>query len=483
MATRAAFSISAVVVMVIAVVFVISLIVLTGRDKPTPIESTSWPQLTLDPADRLLILAPHPDDEVLGCGGVLQQAVAMRLPVRIVFLTYGDFYEWSFIRYEKRPVLTPRGVRGMGEIRHGEALAADATLGVPAAALAFLGYPDFGTLKIWDAAWGQALPVRGLLSRATAVPYPDAYRPGAPYKGEEVLKDLTVILREFRPTRIFVSHPADHHPDHRALYLFTRVALFDLAPDLRPEVYPYLVHYTKWPAPFGRYPREPLEPPVFLRDRIGWQSVSLDARQVSLKADALKKHKTQYETTPKFLDSFVRRNELFGDFPPMLLSRQTATPPETSRESSEQKLPTEKEPAHLVGAVTWSARIEDEKGPETPATGNPDLVFSIQLSRPLAKEVGCSVYLFGYRGDTPFPEMPKLHIALGELTHSVFDGDRKIAGREIRVQRSGRDLVIRVPLSMLRQPQRILATAQLHAGPIPLEWTAWRILELDATAR
>jgi hypothetical protein len=31
-------------------------------------------------------------------------AWAMALPIRIVFLTYGDFYEWSFIRYEKRPV-------------------------------------------------------------------------------------------------------------------------------------------------------------------------------------------------------------------------------------------------------------------------------------------------------------------------------------------------------------------------------------------
>ncbi len=195
--------------------------------------------------------------------------------------------------------------------------------------------------------------------------------------------------------------------------------------------------------------------------------------------------RTQYETTPKFLDSFVRRNELFGDLPPILLSRQTAGRPEASRESSDPEPAAEEEPAHLVGTVTWSARIEDERGVQTPATalGNANLVFSIQLSRPLAKEVGCSVYLFGYRGDTPFADMPKLHIGIGELTHSVSDGGQKVAGKDIQVRRLGRDILIHVPLSMLRQPQDVLAAAQLHVGPIPLEWTAWRILALDTTAR
>ncbi|MCL5278641.1 MAG: PIG-L family deacetylase [Planctomycetes bacterium] len=450
-----------------------SSIVLADQGGTAQVEGLPRPKLTLAPADRLLILAPHPDDEVLGCGGVIQQGVALGLPIRIVFLTYGDFYEWSFIRYEKRPVLTPRGVEGMGEIRHGEALAADATLGAPAADLVFLGYPDFGTLQMWYRAWDGARPVRGRLSRATAVPYQNAFRPGAPYKGDEVLKDLTTILREFRPTKVFVSHPADHHPDHKAFYLFARVALFDLAPAMTPRVYPYLVHYTKWPVPFGFHPAAPLEPPAFLKDRIPWEVIALDGRQVGIKRDALKKHKTQYETTPRFLDSFVRRNELFGDFPPIALSGQAVPPPaRVSRESEGLTPVTQEERGYLVGVVMWTAKIEGET-----------LVFSIRLSRPLAREVGCSVYLFGYRGATPFPEMPKLHVVLGELTHEVFDGGREVASREIRVHRAGRDIQIRVPLTTLRRPQKVFATAQMHAGPVPLDWTSWRILEIaDATA-
>ena len=50
----------------------------------------SAPPVTLLPQDRVLVLAPHPDDEVIGCAGVIQRAVAMSLPLRVVFLTYGD---------------------------------------------------------------------------------------------------------------------------------------------------------------------------------------------------------------------------------------------------------------------------------------------------------------------------------------------------------------------------------------------------------
>ncbi|MEJ2568618.1 MAG: PIG-L family deacetylase, partial [candidate division WOR-3 bacterium] len=33
------------------------------------------PKIKLEEDDRILVLAPHPDDEVLGCGGIIQKAV------------------------------------------------------------------------------------------------------------------------------------------------------------------------------------------------------------------------------------------------------------------------------------------------------------------------------------------------------------------------------------------------------------------------
>ena len=130
-------------------------------------------------------LAPHPDDEVLGAAGVIQQAVAMKLPIKIVFLTYGDSNQWSFLLYRKHPVVFPGAVENMGFVRHDEAINASGILGVAPQNLIFLGYPDFGTLNIWYYHWNQRPAYRSLMTRVTAVPYKSAYRFGARIRGKK----------------------------------------------------------------------------------------------------------------------------------------------------------------------------------------------------------------------------------------------------------------------------------------------------------
>ena len=91
----------------------------------------------------------------------------------------------------------------MGEVRHHEALAAAKILGVDTNQLVFLGYPDFGTLTIWYRHWADRPSFESMLTKVTNVPYEDAFRPGAPYKGEEIVRDLEasvpvpVISRRF----------------------------------------------------------------------------------------------------------------------------------------------------------------------------------------------------------------------------------------------------------------------------------------------
>ena len=425
--------------------------------------TTPYERVILQPDDRVLVVAPHPDDEVLGCTGIIEQAGEMGLPVRIVFLTYGDANQWSFIVYRKWPVLNPEDVISMGYVRHDEALEAADVLKVSRENLTFLGYPDFGTENILCAHWGDNPPYRGLLTRVTEVPYNNALRPGALYKGEDVLKDLKSVINEFQPTKIFLSHPADHNRDHRALYVFTRVALWDLKLKNTPELYPYLVHYSNWPEPQGYYPTESLEPPPHLEDQIAWETHVLTSND--LKLEALKKHKSQYSSNTKYLLSFVRANELFGNFPPVELTTfLRSVMVQHHSEPSGELLDAER--VHFVGIERYGINLQD---------GN--LVFSVELSGPLAMEVEASVYLFGYRSGN-FAEMPKLHVSVRDFGYTVYDQNRKLPHDVVQVSRKPKEISIRVPLEVLENPQKILASAKVELVEVPLDSAPWRVLDL-----
>lgn len=95
--------------------------------------------------DRILILAPHPDDEDIGCGGVIQRALKAGSQVKVMYLTNGDHNEFAFIVYEKRLVMRNSAFVAMGKVREEEAKKAMKLLGLDESDLIFLGYPDYGT--------------------------------------------------------------------------------------------------------------------------------------------------------------------------------------------------------------------------------------------------------------------------------------------------------------------------------------------------
>jgi LmbE family N-acetylglucosaminyl deacetylase len=433
-------------------------------------------EIQFSPSDRILILAPHPDDEVIGCGGVIQRALKLNIPLQVVFLTYGDNNQWSFLLYRKHPVIMPKSVQLMGQIRRTEAIEADKYLGVSLEKMIFLGYPDFRTLKIWLAHWGDRLPMRSMLTKVSAVPYANAYRPGALYKADEILKDLTNVITAFKPTKIFVSHPADHNPDHQSLYLFTRVALWNLEDEFKPELYPYLVHFKKWPKPYGYLPQIRLIPPGFFNQKIIWQTLTLTAEEIAEKNTAIKKHRSQYKSSAKYLLSFIRANELFGDFPVMKLATSTDIIPLAGQhKDSSEDLPDElldKERAVFVGVEEEFLKIE-----------NNALVFNLKLSRPLGESTGVSMYLFGYKKNTPFSAMPKIHIQFGMVDHKIFDQDKRLVSDLIQVERKAKEIKIIVPLTLMADPERILTSVRTYAGAVPLDWVAWRTLELEKDSK
>jgi LmbE family N-acetylglucosaminyl deacetylase len=426
-------------------------------------------RLTFSPDDRILILAPHPDDESLGTGGVIQQAVSLGLPVRVVFLTNGDANQWSFVLYRKQPEFLPGQAQAMGQVRHDEAIAAAHVLGLQPEQLTFLGYPDFGTQRIFTSHWHDAAPLRSLLTRVTQVPYADAYRPGAAYKGEEVLADLESIIKDFRPTKVFVSHPADRNPDHAALYTFTRVALWDLG--LTPELYSYLVHFPRWPEPRRSAPALPLIPPASLASAEKWWALPLSIAEIDTKLAALKAHRSQFEDSPHYLSSFIRANELFGRYPEVDLAAEGSEMKLGAQAGEQDNLAgeglTDEERAAFIGVEWRNVRREGS-----------DLVVSLTLSRPLAKGVALSADLFGYRPDRAFADMPKILVRVTEFGATVYDQSRKLSDTGMTVSRDAHDIVVRVPLSLLGDPDRILVSGRTYLGDVPLDAAPWQVLHL-----
>ena len=98
-------------------------------------------------SERILIFAPHPDDETLGCGGAIQKALLQGKIVKVVFLTSGDSFGND---YEMTHTLkdSPKGVT-LGYLRQKEALEATAILGLAKENIIFLGYPDRGLERMW----------------------------------------------------------------------------------------------------------------------------------------------------------------------------------------------------------------------------------------------------------------------------------------------------------------------------------------------
>ncbi len=78
-----------------------------------------------------LVVAPHPDDETLGCGGTIALKRRAGADVTIVFVSDGTASHAGRIEEQT-----------LRELRREEARAAGAVLGVPADRLVFLGLPD-----------------------------------------------------------------------------------------------------------------------------------------------------------------------------------------------------------------------------------------------------------------------------------------------------------------------------------------------------
>jgi LmbE family N-acetylglucosaminyl deacetylase len=183
-------------------------------------------------AGDVLVVAPHPDDEVIGCAGVIMRALNENKQVTVVILTNGDGHValTAAVAKKEREQLTPADFMKAGALRQGHSVSAMKRLGVPRDDLIFLGYPDGGLEKMWQmngsAAFRQAFTQKRETYGLAARDY-HSLTHGSPasYVKANVVADLAEIIRARKPQEVLVSHESDTHADHRSAFWLAREAL------------------------------------------------------------------------------------------------------------------------------------------------------------------------------------------------------------------------------------------------------------------
>jgi hypothetical protein len=107
-----------------------------------------------------------------------------------------------------------------------------------------------------------------------------------------------------------------------------------------------------------------------------------------------------------------------------------------------------------------------------------ELVFAIELEQPLAGDVHAKVWTMGYRADTPFGEMPKLFMDLSASGYKLYNHGQELPANSVTVSSTSTRSEVRIPLSLLGNPERVLMSAQTSIGDVPLDNIPWVFLNM-----
>ncbi len=240
-------------------------------------ERANWQQqaTALTAADLLkfgttAVIAPHPDDESLGCGGTIALLRQSGLPVYVIFVSDGSM---SHPNSKKYPA------EALRKLRESEALQALQLLNVPAENASFMHLKD------------TAVPDESTANFDVAVQL------------------MRAELHRIQPETILVTWEKDNHHDHRSSWQILNKALTAL--DEKPRVLQYLI----WIWELGK------QTDVADNQQTKWFKVDIKA-VADLKKQAIAAHASQvsrlidddpegFILSPEILAHFDYADELF----------------------------------------------------------------------------------------------------------------------------------------------------------------------------
>ena len=264
--------------------------------------------LRLEPAskgDRVLIVAPHIDDEVVGAAGYAMDARTNGAEVFVAFLTVGDANRISAFMLNGTLGANPKSFLSVGRTRIAEARAAMRKLGVREDHYFILAYPD-RRLRRMLANRGEV--VQSASTGVSDVPYPQAMSPGAPYRFANLMSDMRRVVAAARPTVVIAPVRFDGHEDHGACAEIVDLAFADFAG--RPGRLGFLVHGIGVPLALLPMKGQPLVPPWKAR-HLDWAMYPLSPAAREKKDALLRSYRSQWPYNRLLRNAFVRANELF----------------------------------------------------------------------------------------------------------------------------------------------------------------------------
>jgi len=264
---------------------------------------------------RLIVFPPHPDDESLGAGGLIQRVLKAGGKVRVVFITSGDGFPEGVEKENHISHPSSKDYRRYGVERREEALKATAALGLKEHDVIFLGFPDGGLSYLRLKNRAHPFAYRSPFTRKNRPPLFECIIPDTDYTGQDLTKEIRRTITDFKPTLVVTTPSEDEHPDHNATYYFVKRALLKSNrnhPDLKPRMFTFLVHFGQWPIAQGASAGAHLEPPDgFPANGRQWISLQLTREEMETKRRAILEYHTQMLVMGRFLLSFARSNELW----------------------------------------------------------------------------------------------------------------------------------------------------------------------------
>jgi len=158
---------------------------------------------------KILVISPHPDDEVLGCGGTMARHSINKDEVYLCIVTKGYEPDWSksFMEEMKKQIKQSSKILGIKETH-------------------FLGYP---TVKL------DTIPQKDLN------------------------KSIFKIIEKIRPDVLYIPHKGDLNKDHRIIFESSLVASRPLKHIVRRILSYEVLSETEWGQPI-----EPFIPNVYV---------------------------------------------------------------------------------------------------------------------------------------------------------------------------------------------------------------------------